>query len=158
TGRTPLPPLWALGYQQSRWSYKPQARVVELAHEFRERRIPLDVLYLDIDYMDGYRVFTWSPKDFPEPQKMIADLHGAGVRRVEIVDPGIKIDPAYSAYRSGKDADVFVRDGAGKELHARVWPGETAFEDFTDPKARAWWGEQLATPVHDDIDGIWNDM
>jgi alpha-glucosidase len=158
TGHTPLPPLWALGYQQSRWSYKPQARVVELAREFRERRFPLDVLYLDIDYMDGYRVFTWSPKDFPEPAKMIDELHRAGVHLVTIVDPGIKTDPAYAAYRSGKDANIFVRDGAGAELHARVWPGETAFEDFTDPKARAWWSEQMANPVHDDIDGIWNDM
>ncbi|WP_257385638.1 glycoside hydrolase family 31 protein [Tahibacter caeni] len=158
TGRTPLPPLWALGYQQSRWSYKPQARVVELAREFRERKIPLDVLYLDIDYMDGYRVFTWSPTDFPEPGTMIADLHGAGVRLVEIVDPGIKADPGYAVYDSGRQAGVYVRDAQGAELRAQVWPGETAFPDFTDPQARAWWGGQMAKPVRDDIDGIWNDM
>lgn len=158
TGRTPLPPLWALGYQQSRWSYKPQARVLEIAREFRERRIPLDTLYLDIDYMDGFRVFTWSPQNFPDPDQMIAALHDNGVHLVEIVDPGIKTDRDYAPYRSGAQAGIFVRDAAGAELHERVWPGETAFPDFTSPHARAWWGEQMAKPVHDGIDGIWNDM
>ncbi|MFT3790996.1 MAG: glycoside hydrolase family 31 protein [Rudaea sp.] len=158
TGRTALPPLWALGYQQSRYSYLSQAKVEEIARTFREKKIPADVIHLDIDHMDGYRVFTWNPQTFAEPEKMLAGLHRDGFHAVTIVDPGVKFDENYAVYRSGRDAGVYVRDAAGGELHEKVWPGLCAFPDFTDPKARAWWGEQYKKPLAEGVDGFWNDM
>ncbi len=158
TGRTPLPPLWALGYQQSRYSYMSQAKVEEIARTFREKKIPADVIHLDIDHMDGYRVFTWNPQTFPEPKKMLAGLHRDGFHAVTIVDPGVKFDDNYAVYRSGREAGVYVRDAAGEELHEKVWPGICAFPDFTDPKARAWWGGLYRKPLEEGVDGFWNDM
>ncbi len=158
TGRGALPPIWALGYQQSRYSYTPQTKVEDIARTFREKKIPADVIYLDIDYMDGFRIFTWNPKTFPEPKKMLAELKREGFHTVTIVDPGVKYDEQYSVYRSGAAQGIYVHDAAGKELHARVWPGICAFPDFTDPRARAWWGAQYAKPLDEGVDGFWNDM
>ncbi|HEX7916957.1 TIM-barrel domain-containing protein [Rudaea sp.] len=158
TGRTALPPLWALGYQQSRYSYISQAKVEEIARTFREKKIPADVIHLDIDHMDGYRVFTWNPQTFPEPKKMLDVLHRDGFHVVTIVDPGVKLDENYAIYRSGRDAGIYVRDAAGKELHEKVWPGICAFPDFTDAKARAWWGDLYKKPLGEGVDGFWNDM
>lgn len=158
TGRTALPPLWALGYQQSRYSYMSQDKVAEIARTFREKKIPADVIHLDIDYMDGYRVFTWNPKTFAEPKKMLADLRRDGFHAVTIVDPGVKFDPDYAVYRSGRDAGIYVRDAAGKELHEKVWPGICAFPDFTDAKARAWWGALYKKSLDEGVAGFWNDM
>jgi alpha-glucosidase len=158
TGRAPLPPLWALGNQQSRWSYYPEARVREVARAFRESRVPADVIYLDIDYMDGFRVFTWNRERFPDPAKMIADLRAEGFRIVVIIDPGIKVDPNYFAYRDGQAGGHFVRDADGGELHATVWPGVCAFPDFTDPKAREWFGSLYKQNLDEGVAGFWNDM
>jgi alpha-glucosidase len=158
TGRTPLPPLWALGYHQSRYSYMSEDKVEEIARTFREKKIPADAIHLDIDYMDGYRVFTWNPTTFAEPKKMLADLHHEGFHAVTIVDPGVKFDENYSVYRSGRDAGVYVRDAQGAELHEKVWPGVCAFADFTDPKGRAWWSAQYKKPLDEGVDGFWNDM
>ena len=158
TGRTALPPLWALGYQQSRYSYMSRAKVEEIARTFREKKIPADVIHLDIDYMDGYRVFTWNPQTFPGPKQMLSALHHDGFHVVTIVDPGVKFDENYAVYRSGRDSGIYVRDAAGKELHAKVWPGICAFPDFTDAKARAWWGDLYKKPLGEGVDGFWNDM
>ncbi|WP_428504658.1 TIM-barrel domain-containing protein [Roseateles sp.] len=158
TGRGPLPPLWALGYQQSRWSYKTQDEVLSVAREFRQRQIPADVLYLDIDHMDGFRVFTWNPSTFPQPREMLGQLHAQGFRAVTIVDPGIKRDEGFAIYRSGREAGVFMRGADGQELHAKVWPGICAFPDFTSPAARDWFGQLYAAPLELGVDGFWNDM
>ncbi|MFN5046682.1 TIM-barrel domain-containing protein, partial [Roseateles sp.] len=158
TGRGPLPPLWALGYQQSRWSYKTQDEVLRVAREFRQRQIPADVLYLDIDHMDGFRVFTWNPGTFPQPREMLGQLHAQGFRAVTIVDPGIKRDEGFAIYRSGRAAGVFMRGADGQELHAKVWPGICAFPDFTSPAARDWFGQLHAAPLELGVDGFWNDM
>jgi alpha-glucosidase len=158
TGRGALPPLWALGYQQSRWSYMRQEQVLDVAHEFRRRRIPADVLYLDIDHMDGFRVFTWNPVTFPDPKSMLDQLHGDGFHAVTIVDPGIKRDEQYPIYRSGREQGVYLRNADGSELHAKVWPGVCAFPDFTSPAARAWFGGLYATALGLGVDGFWNDM
>jgi alpha-glucosidase len=158
TGRAALPPLWALGYQQSRYSYLSRAKVEEIARTFREKKIPADVIHLDVDHMDGYRVFTWNPQAFPQPKDMLAGLHRDGFHVVTIVDPGIKFDENYAVYRSGRDAEVYVRDAAGKELHEKVWPGICAFPDFTDAKARAWWGALYQKSLAEGVDGFWNDM
>ena len=133
TGRTPLPPVWALGYQQSRWSYFPESRVREIARRFREGRIPADVIYLDIDYMDGYRVFTWDKNRFPDPVKMIRELRDDGFRTVVIIDPGIKVDDNYAVYRDGSAGGYFHRTPDGKEFQARVWPGVVRFSRFHRP-------------------------
>ena len=146
TGKTPLPPIWALGNQQSRWSYFPEKRVREIAEGFRKNRIPADVIYLDIDYMDEYRVFTWDKKRFPDPAKLIGDLKNDGFKTVLIIDPGIKVDPKYKAYSEGRSNGMFVKNPDGNELNRDVWPKASAFPDFTDPKARAWFGSQLQRP------------
>jgi alpha-glucosidase len=158
TGHAPLPPLWALGNQQSRWSYYPEARVREVARGFRESKIPADVIYLDIDYMDGFRVFTWNRERFPDPSKMIADLREQGFRTVVIIDPGIKVDPNYFAYKEGQAGGHFVKNADGSELHASVWPGVCAFPDFTDARAREWFGSLYKKNLDEGIAGFWNDM
>lgn len=158
TGRMPMQPLWSLGYQQSRWSYYPEERVRKLANDFRRNRIPCDVLYLDIDYMDGYRVFTWDRSRFPDPKKFLADLRADGFRVVVIIDPGIKVDEKYDAYVTGRQGGHFVKAADGSEFHGVVWPGVCAFPDFTDPSARRWWGDQFRGLIEDGIAGFWNDM
>ncbi len=158
TGKTPLPPMWALGNQQSRWSYFPEARVREIAAGFRKHRIPADVLYFDIDYMDEYRVFTWDKKRFPDPPKLLADLKKDGFKSVLIIDPGIKVDPNYEVYTDGQRKGVFVKNPDGTELNRDVWPKASAFPDFTDKKARDWFGDQYKVHIAEGVDGYWNDM
>ena len=158
TGRSPLPPLWALGYQQSRWSYCPEARVRELAQQFREKRIPADVIYLDIDYMDEFRVFTWNQAHFPDPKRLIDDLKSDGFRLVVIIDPGIKVDDDYTIYRTGRDEGHFCRTSDGEEFQGRVWPGTCAFPDFTNPSVRTWFGNLYEEYMDQGVSGFWNDM
>ncbi len=158
TGKTPLPPIWALGNQQSRWSYSPESRVREIAAGFRTRKIPADVIYLDIDYMEGYRVFTWDKSRFPDPSKMIADLKNDGFRTVLIIDPGIKVDDNYGVYMDGKRHNAYVKNADGTELNRDVWPKASAFPDFTDSKARDWFGSRLQGHLNEGIAGFWTDM
>jgi len=157
-GTMPLPPRWSLGYQQCRWSYTPESRVREVAAQFRALRIPCDVLYLDIDYMEGYRVFTWNGKSFPQPRTLLADLSREGFKTVVIIDPGIKVDTAYQAYRSGLAGDHFVRRKDGTLFVGDVWPGPCAFPDFSSAAARTWWGKQFGPLIADGVRGWWNDM
>jgi alpha-glucosidase len=159
TGRMELPPKWALGYQQCRWSYYPESRVREIATELRERRLPSDAIVLDIDYMDGYRVFTWDHERFPDPKKLMDDLRAQGFRVITIVDPGVKVDPGYAIYDDGLAKGVFVRYADGRVFEGTVWPGMTAFPDFTRAGVRQWWGEQHKGALLDQgVAGIWNDM
>lgn len=158
TGKTPLPPLWALGNQQSRWSYFPEKRVREIAEGFRKHKIPADVIYLDVDYMDEYRVFTWDKKRFADPKKMVGDLAADGFKTVLIIDPGIKVDEKYDAYADGKRNNIFVRNPDGSELNRDVWPKASAFPDFTDPKARSWFGSKFLRHIDEGIAGFWTDM
>lgn len=158
TGRMDLPPLWALGYQQSRYSYYPEAEVRRIADELRLRRLPCDVIWFDIHYMDGNRSFTFDPVRFPDPASLIADLHGLGFRAVLMIDPGLKVDPAYHAYAQGHEQGAFVRTVTGDEYHGQVWPGACAFPDFLNRDVRAWWGELYRPLLDMDVDGFWNDM
>ncbi len=158
TGRTPLPPIWALGNQQSRWSYFPEKRVREIAEGFRKHRIPADVIYLDVDYMDGYRVFTWDKTRFPDPPKLIGDLKKDGFQTVLIIDPGVKVDPKYHVYADGQRKGVFVKNSDGSELNRDVWPKASAFPDFTDPKAREWFASFYKQHLDEGIAGFWTDM
>jgi alpha-glucosidase len=157
-GTTPLPPRWALGYHQSRWSYGSTEEAHALAVEFRRRDIPCDVIHLDIDHMDGYRNFTWSQAGFADPRTLAADLHDLGMHIVAIVDAGVKVDPNYSVYADGIARDMFLRQANGAVFHGYVWPDDSVFADFMRPEVRAWWGEQQRALVDLGIDGIWNDM
>jgi alpha-glucosidase len=158
TGRTPMPPLWALGNQQCRYSYMDEDEVREVARGFRERDIPCDVIYLDIHYMDGYRVFTWNEERFPEPEKLASDLREQGFRVVTIVDPGVKVDENYPVYVEGRERDLFCKKLDGEEYHNAVWPGICAFPDFTNPETREWWGEIHKALLDRGVAGIWCDM
>jgi len=160
TGRMPLPPRWALGYHQCRWSYESETVVRLLAREFRDRRIPCDVIHLDIDYMQGYRVFTWSPKHFPNPGKLISDLAQDGFKTVTIIDPGVKYEPEadYSVFDQGVEHDYFVRKADGKLFHGYVWPDKAVFPDFLRPDVRQWWGDLQKSLTEIGVAGIWNDM
>ncbi|UII25655.1 glycoside hydrolase family 31 protein [Fulvivirga maritima] len=159
TGRPELPPMWALGYQQSKWSYYPESTVRELALKFREMQIPCDVIHLDIDYMNGYRCFTWDKTRFPDPAKMIADLRTQGFKIVVIIDPGIKVDKNYFVYKQGMDNDYFCIRADGPKMKGSVWPGPCYFPDFTNPKVRTWWASLYEGLMNDDgVAGVWNDM
>ena len=158
TGRHSMQPLWMLGYQQSRYSYDTEERVRRLARDFRENRVPCDVIHLDIDYMDGYRCFTWDEEDFPDPSGMAADLREQGFKLISIIDPGIKKDEGYAVYREGLDADHFVTLPDDQPFHAPVWPGDSGFPDFTAARTRLWWGKLYGPLLDTGIAGFWNDM
>lgn len=158
TGKMQLPPLWSLGYQQSRFSYMNQDEVLELAHTFREKQIPCDVIYLDIHYMDEYKVFTFDPVRFPDPQGMIQELKTMGIRIVPIVDPGVKVEQGYEPYEQGVDQGYFCEKPDGEPFVGNVWPGASVFPDFTDEAVREWWGALHRFYVDHGITGVWNDM
>lgn len=158
TGRTPLPQLWTLGYHQCRWSYASEARIREIAAGFRNHQIPCDALYLDIDYMDGYRVFTWDRNKFPNPPKMAADLKEQGFKLVTIIDPGVKKDAAYTICQIGLKNGYFVTDKDGVPYVNRVWPGDSLYPDFSDAAVREWWANNQKIMMDSGVAGIWNDM
>jgi alpha-glucosidase len=158
TGRIELPPHWALGYQQCRFSYYPDARVRELAREFRQRRIPCDVIWIDIHYMDAYKVFTFDADRFPDAKGTNDSLHELGFRSVWILDPAVKAEPGYSVYDEGVAEGHFLRDAEGGEHHETTWPGEAAFPDFTRPETRAWWARLTMGFLEKGMDGLWVDL
>ncbi len=158
TGRVPMPPLWSLGNQQCRYSYMDAEEVRDVARNFRERDIPCDVIYLDIHYMDGYRVFTWNEERFPEPERLISELKEQGFHVVTIVDPGVKIDETYPTYVEGRERDLFCKTLEGEEYHNVVWPGMCAFPDFTNSDTREWWGDNHRALTEKGVAGIWCDM
>jgi alpha-glucosidase len=158
TGRPSLPPMWALGYHQSRWSRYTQDGVEELARRHREHDVPCDALWLDIEYMDGYRVFTWDTESFPDAGAMLERLAEQGFRLVTIIDPGVKYEPGYRVFDDALQRDVLCRTEAGDVYIGEVWPGATAFPDFVTEEARDWWGELNAEHVRSGVAGIWNDM
>lgn len=158
TGRMPLPPKWALGYHQSKYSYQSEQEVRELAQNFIQKQIPIDAIYLDIHYMDGYRVFTFDRTAFPNPQKLIKDLKEADIHTVPIVDPGVKKDANYLIYREGVLNNHFCKYLEGDLYFDEVWPGISAFPDFTQMKTQQWWGKKHTFYTDLGIEGIWNDM
>ena len=130
TGHMELPPLWSLGYQQSRYSYEPEARVREIAATFRAHKLPCDVIWMDIDYMDHYRIFTFDAVKFPDPAKLNADLHAQGFHSVWMIDPGVKVDKDYAVYQSGTRARAWIKAPDGSEFNGDVWPGACAIREF----------------------------
>jgi alpha-glucosidase len=158
TGRMPLPARWTLGYQQSRWSYGSEDEVRHVAAELRAHRIPCDVLYLDIDYMDGYRVFTFDQERFPDPARLIADLRAQGLRTVTSVDPGVKVDPGFALCADGLLRHYFCRLPNGRLYVGPVWPGDCYFPDFPNAQVREWWGEHYKSFLDLGVAGFWDDM
>lgn len=159
TGVPELPPLWALGFHQSKWSYYPEKNVKDIASKFRELQIPCDAIYLDIDYMEGFRCFTWDNQRFPNPKKMVEELQQDGFKTVTMIDPGIKIDSDYWVYQQAMDNGFFCRRADGPHFKGKVWPGECKFPDFTNPEVREWWSGLYKEMIADiGVHGVWNDM
>lgn len=159
TGHAPLAPKWALGYQQSRYSYTSADEIREIARHLRADRVPTDVIWMDIDYQDRNRPFTTNPKTFPDVPKLAADMKAQGIKLVAITDLHIaKADTDYGPYASGKQGDQFVKNPDGTDYVAPVWPGDSVFPDFSQAKSRTWWGTLYKGFVDNGIAGFWNDM
>lgn len=159
TGKPELPPLWALGFHQCKWSYYPESVVREVAEEFRKRKIPCDSIYLDIDYMNEFRCFTWNDEAFPNPVQLVKDLQKDGFQTVVMIDPGIKVDKDYWVNQQGIEENHFCKREDGRLMKGPVWPSECHFPDYTNPTVRKWWGglyEELVNEVG--VNGFWNDM
>ncbi|KAL0407971.1 UNVERIFIED_CONTAM: Alpha-glucosidase 2 [Sesamum radiatum] len=158
-----MPPKWSLGYHQCRWSYHSDARVREIVKTFREKGIPCDVIWMDIDYMDGFRCFTFdkasfNPERFPDPKTLADDLHQHGFKAIWMLDPGIKKEEGYFVYDSGSKRDIWIQTADGKPFVGDVWPGPCVFPDYTQSSARSWWSNLVKDFISNGVDGIWNDM
>lgn len=158
TGTIQMPALWTLGYHQCRFSYGTETKVREISNTFRAKNIPCDVIWMDIDYMEGYRVFTFNNEHFANPKGLNEELHSKGFKAVYMIDPGVKAEKGYSVYDSGTENDVWVKRTNGEEYQGKVWPGYCAFPDFTMPHARDWWSGLYKDFLANGIDGVWNDM
>ncbi len=158
SGHMPLPARWTLGHHQSRWGYKTEQDVSAIADLFRERKHPCDAIWLDIDYMDGYRNFTWDPQRFPDPVQLTQKLHAQNFHLVTILDPGTRIDEQYDVYKEGMDKGYFCHYQDGRPFIGSVWPGDSVFPDFSCQKVRDWWGNLYKRLLDVGVDGIWNDM
>lgn len=156
-GRTFLPPAWALGFHQSRWSYKSADEVLEIGRRLRALDLPADAVHLDIHYMDRYRVFTWHPGRFPDPVAMHRELASLGLRTLAIVDPGVSAVP-YPVHDTLRTGDMLLQRADGQPYVGKVWPGATVFPDFTQPRTRESWGQLHRPLVEAGVAGFWNDM
>ena len=157
-GQSYIPPRWALGYIQSRWGYASaeDARAVAAGH--RVRQIPLDGICMDIDYMDGFRDFTWNRQAIPDLEGLCGELKREGVRLIPIIDAGVKKDEGYAVWREGRDRGYFCEKADGSPFEAAVWPGLSCFPDFFRPEVRAWFGEKYGALLDRGAEGFWNDM
>jgi alpha-glucosidase len=153
TGRMQMPPKWALGFQQCRYSYYPESEVYTVAQTFRDKKMPADVIYLDIHHMEGYKVFTFDGEKFPDPKSK-----EKGFKVVVIMDPGIKTQEGYLPFEEGLEKDLLVKYPDGKIYEGQVWPGWCAFPDFTKEETRRWWAEKMAFYTGTGVDGFWTDM
>ena len=158
TGRAPLPQLFTLGYHQSRWGYENAGDVREVAAKYRALKIPIDTIHFDIDYMDGYKVFTWNEADFGEPGALIEELGKSGFKVVTIIDPGVKAEAGYEIYEEGLAGGYFAVAQTGEVYENAVWPGDAVFPDFGNPQTREWWADKQKFLIELGARGVWNDM
>ncbi|MDC0740650.1 glycoside hydrolase family 31 protein [Polyangium mundeleinium] len=158
TGRMAAPPLWTLGHHQCRYHHYTDEEISAIGRQYRERGIPCDVLWLDIGYMDGYRVFTWHPTRYPDAPRFLDALKESRFRLVTIVDPGVKVEPGYPVFDEARARNLLCKTESGNLYIGKVWPGRSAFPDFVKPEARAWWASLVAQHVASGVAGIWNDM
>ncbi|MEW9121157.1 MAG: TIM-barrel domain-containing protein [Thermotaleaceae bacterium] len=157
-GKSYVPPKWAFGYQQSRWSYPDRKTVEEIAESFESYDMPCDAIYLDIDYMESYKNFTIDKEKFPNFQQFVENMKERGLRLIPIIDAGVKIDEGYKVYDEGIEKGYFCTDQNGKPFVGAVWPGRVHFPDFLNPEARKWFGEKYRELTDYGIEGFWNDM
>ena len=157
-GRSYIPPRWAFGFGQSRWSYMTADEVRQVADKYQAAGIPLDMIYLDIDYMERFKDFTVDEKAFPEFPKFVEEMRKRGIHLVPIIDAGVKIEDGYDVYEEGVEKGYFVKKENGENLVAAVWPGKVHFPDFLNDEARAWFGNKYKVLMDQGIDGFWNDM
>ncbi len=158
TGKSYLPPKWAFGFQQSRYSYMNAKEVQEIAQNFRSRQIPCDAIYLDIDYMEDYKVFTVDPEPFPNFANFTKEIQGQGFHLIPIIDPGVKIESGYSVYEEGVSKGYFCKNAEGQDYIAAVWPSLIHFPDFLRAEVREWWGNLYKFFTDLGISAFWNDM
>ncbi|XP_068834199.1 neutral alpha-glucosidase AB isoform X2 [Capricornis sumatraensis] len=161
TGTQALPPLFSLGYHQSRWNYRDEADVLEVDQGFDDHNLPCDVIWLDIEHADGKRYFTWDPSRFPQPRNMLEHLASKRRKLVAIVDPHIKVDSGYRVHEELQNLGLYVKTRDGSDYEGWCWPGAAGYPDFTNPKMRAWWANMFH---FDNYEGsapnlyVWNDM
>ena len=158
TGHMELPPLWSLGYHQCRHTYYPDGCVMEVADLLRKHQIPSDVIWMDIDYMNGYRIFTFNPDGFSNPLRLNDYLHQQDFKTVYMIDPGVKVEEGYFVDDQGTAGDYWVKDKNGQVFEGNVWPGACHFPDFTRPEVRSWWATLYKDFMATGVDGVWNDM
>ncbi|MGN1100987.1 MAG: TIM-barrel domain-containing protein, partial [Huintestinicola sp.] len=157
-GRSYIPPFWAFGYGQSRWGYKSEQDIRTVAEQYKAAGVPLDSIYLDIDYMERYKDFTVDSERFPNLQKLAADMKEQGIHLVPIIDAGVKIEAGYDVYEEGVKNNFFCKNVDGGDFVGAVWPGRVHFPDFLQPEARAWFGSKYSALTRLGIEGFWNDM
>ena len=157
-GRSYIPPFWAFGYGQSRWGYKTEEDIRTVAKQYQDAGIPLDSIYLDIDYMERYKDFTVDTERFPNLKEFAAEMKEQGIHLVPIIDAGVKIEDGYDVYEEGVQNNYFCKNAEGGDFVGAVWPGRVHFPDFLQPKARDWFGKKYAVLTEQGIDGFWNDM
>ena len=157
-GRSYIAPRWALGYGQSRWSYFTADEVREVVREHRSRGIPLDSVYLDIDYMERYKDFTINRETFADFESLVQEMKEQNIHLVPIIDAGVKKEDGYDVYEEGKENGYFCKDENGEDFIVGVWPGRCCFPDMLNDKAREWFGNKYRILIDKGIDGFWNDM
>ncbi len=157
-GKSYIPPMWAFGYQQSRWSYPNKETVNRIIEGYEQAGIPLDTVYLDIDYMDNYKDFTINEKSFPDFKNYVKELKSKGIRLIPIIDAGIKCEKGFDVYEEGVSNNYFCKDRNGNDFKAAVWPGICCFPDYLKPEARKWFGHKFLSLTDMGIEGFWIDM
>lgn len=157
-GKSYIPPMWAFGYGQSRWGYKTAGDIREVAAGYKELGIPLDMIYMDIDYMQDFKDFTINPERFPDFENFVKEMKTEGIHLVPIIDAGVKIEEGYDVYEEGKANGYFCKKENGEDLVAAVWPGKVHFPDFLNEEASRWFGEKYKVLTDAGIEGFWNDM
>lgn len=158
TGSSYIPPLWAFGYQQSRWGYRNEDDIRRVAAGYRSNHLPLDAIYMDIDYMERYKDFTIDPQRFPEFPDFVEEMKTQNIHLVPIIDAGVKIEPGYDVYEDGAAGNYFCKREDGSDFVAGVWPGKTHFPDVLNKDSRKWFGDHYKLLIDQGIEGFWNDM
>jgi len=158
SGRADLPPLWSLGKHQCKFSYMNKQEIKDVVNGYRKNKIPLDTLWMDIDYMDNFKSFSWDEKNYGSKKDMASWLKTKNVKLVTIIDPGLKEEAGYFAFDEANDQELLCKTWNGKNFVGHVWPGDTVFPDYSLPETRKWWSQKIKNYTSDEVDGIWIDM
>ena len=157
-GRSYIPPKFAFGFGQSRWGYTTKEDFRTVAKGYRENHIPIDMIYMDIDYMQSFKDFTVSEENFPDFPEFVQEMNDQDIRLIPIIDAGVKVEPGYEIYEEGVKNNYFCKREDGSDFVAAVWPGDTHFPDMLNPEARKWFGDKYRFLIEQGIEGFWNDM